>query len=298
MARLFADALTFAGHDPVGLIDDLNEDPKEPTAVPIAVPVPETPVAKAVLPFCLRFALPDVPSLANHNSAAPFVAIPDTPATKIVLPLCFRLSRSKRVENEDEKPEAVGVAVANPALVMLLPNPDAEPVPEAAAKQTHVPLPPLLNPTVQAEAGTLRSGELAFAAKLTPTPASELRDAPKPILKNPEPASVRPEPPVNRVAAPEAIPVPSTQHSVAQPQRQTAEPEHKTETRETPHPVEDMPEASLEATPGKAAEGLRDISFRLVDGSKEKVEVRLLERAGELRVSVRSADPQLNTELR
>ncbi|MDQ6707083.1 MAG: hypothetical protein M3Z85_14050, partial [Acidobacteriota bacterium] len=142
--------------------------------------------------------------------------------------------------------------------------------------------------------GTLRSGELAFAAKLTPEPVSDMREIPAPAAKNLAPAPVKPESPAYRVTAPEAVSVPSTQHSVAQPQHQTAEPEHKTEIRGIPRPVEVAPEP----TAGKPAEGLRDISFRLVDGSKEQVEVRLLERAGELRVSVRSADPQLNTELR
>ncbi len=270
------------GVDTFGAQDSI--DTKNQPAFLAAAAVPEPPVAGTVLPPCFQFATPDVLSFTNHSSAGPPIAVPGTRGS--------RFARPTRVEAEEEKPEAIAATIANQAPVMLLPNLEATAVPQSVAKQTEAPLPPPANPTVQAEVGTLSSGELAFAAKLMPTVVTELRETPAPAAKNPEPApALKPESPAYRVAAPEAVP---SIQSVAQPHGQTAEPEHKTETREIPRPLEVPPEV----TPSKPAEGLRDISFRLVDGSKEQVEVRLLERAGELRVSVRSADPQLNTELR
>ena len=223
------------------------------------------------------------------------MAVPETPAAQIVLPLGFRFARSKRVETDEgtSGSSVAAVAVANPAPPIVLPNLEAAPAQEAIAKQPEVPLAPLANPTVQAEAGTPRSGELAFAAKLMPMTGTEPQAITATAPKNPEPALSKPQFPVSRVTAPETVSVLSAP-AAAQPHHQTAEAEHKTEAREIPRPLEIPPEPAL----SKPAEGLRDISLRLVDGSKEQVEVRLFERAGELRVSVRSADPQLNTELR
>ncbi len=225
------------------------------------------------------------------NAATELPAIAETMPTRTVPPLRFRFARWKPVETDEGKSDAA--IVPNQAPLILPPNLEPVPAPESVAPKPEAPFVPPASPTVQAEAGDLRSGELAFAAKLTPAAVGEPQAITAPATKNSEAAPVKPQLPVYRPAPPEAVAAPLA-HPVAQPHHHAAESEHVTETREIPRPIEIPPEPAA----AKPAEGLRDISLRLVDGSKEQVEIRLVERAGELRVSVRSADSQLNTELR
>ncbi len=209
-----------------------------------------------------------------------------TVATSHALPfrLRFALANNDARDPDNEDPDkALPIAVP----LALVEDAASGPEPPAPAKPAEAPEIPFTPPAVRAEAGSLKPAELAFAAKLTP-----------------KTAPVRTAEPVHREEAPEAPIVPRIVEKIEaialpeafSPPVQDAPPvERKNEIRETPRPILEAPH---ELTAVKPIESLRDISLKLTDSKQEHVEVRLVERSGELHISVRSADTHLNTELR
>jgi hypothetical protein len=73
------------------------------------------------------------------------------------------------------------------------------------------------------------------------------------------------------------------------------------EAAETPaQPVQDLnpPDARFEPSPSKVSAPLKDLSIQVGQTPEQRVDLRVTERAGELRVAVRAADPEMAHSLR
>ncbi|MCU1260117.1 MAG: hypothetical protein JWO80_3002, partial [Bryobacterales bacterium] len=133
-------------------------------------------------------------------------------------------------------------------------------------------------------------------------PHPDRQDSSAPSSKPDQPASprkpsaaessspeTRPEPPARTPTAPAELAPVSSPPAAFQPANQTVKPQHVSQTAEA-HPLPEQP-ASPPGSP------IRDFSLRLSANNQDKVEVKVVETAGEIRVAVRSADPELTTSL-
>ena len=160
------------------------------------------------------------------------------------------------------------------------------------------------------EAAAPRTPELAFAARLTDTKAD-----PTPAPAIPTSAAAKPTPDTRKEGAANPPTIELREKAAA---TTPAPPEAPvTVTHSTLAPVDSTPRTSAPGTvsiskniaTALAAESpttleptrpepLRDIALRLTDQNQERVEVRLSDRGGDLRVAVHAADAQLTRDLR
>jgi len=114
-------------------------------------------------------------------------------------------------------------------------------------------------------------------------------------VKEPRRVDVDEPPPVQPVRDPAFQAAAWNRHEVsasAAPQARLEEP------NASPEHLVAAPAPAFAEGPAKRAEPLRDLSIQLGQGNQEKVELRVSERAGEVRVAVRTADIGLQNGLR
>ncbi len=248
------------------------------------------------------------------------------------LPLCFALPLPAPIPDEVQAapaPQAspeLEVQALRPAIPNLPASVRAVPMKAKASALAEPELLSALQLPVKDAPKDKPLGEIAFEAKLTqaqttparptqatpqattppvpqppaptspPVPNSEAKAPEKPAsateMAAPAPASrqaVLPhnaEPAVKVLeAAVSPVPVPTTERSVSSAPR--------TEVAAPPAaPASDIPDLAAPRT-----EPARDISFRIASAQNDAVDVKLVDRAGQIHVAVRSADPVLTQSL-
>ncbi|MGD1094779.1 MAG: hypothetical protein ABSB35_22655 [Bryobacteraceae bacterium] len=181
---------------------------------------------------------------------------------------------------------------------------DEQPINEQPAPLPKIDLPP------DAPSTDAQSGPIAFAARLTPTenaPATDVTQKAAPTTQQPTPRpaeqpAATPAEPADKSgtetlaeqfskteATPSVLPVSSNQAPAPSPLRNEVAPANPPATGRIEHVI-DPP-----ATPPSAS---HDITVRVPDATERGMDVRFVERAGEVRVSVRTGDGELAQTLR
>ena len=141
-------------------------------------------------------------------------------------------------------------------------------------------------PEVKPDVKTDASSDVKLETK--PEAKPETQEEHKPALKDKAPAA-KPEPADVQVS--ETITEAPTVPKTATENREIPKtPVDRTETPEPARPVAE-PHAAAPSQP------VKDLSFRLTSDQQEKVEVKVVERAGEVRVAVRTGDSELANSL-
>lgn len=264
----------------------------------------------------------------------PFVPAPDdsknSQSDETKIPAAALPSPIPELPTEAKSPAAPQAAVVETAL-RNHPEPPAAPVAGSPWKQTTTPLPhtelafaarvlPARGPTEpqpRKESDTTTGPRAPQTTRVTtpdrqadtdsqqrqpdsnpePSPIHALQRTSAPTLPRPTPSEpereVQPSPaPKETVTLSAPTPVIDTSQS-SSPTRSPERSQPVSHTSETQLPEVRVSEAQATAP----APPIRDFSLRLTGPDQDKVEVKVVESAGEIRVAVRSADPVLNTSL-
>jgi|SRR5450432_1976718 hypothetical protein len=238
--------------------------------VPTPVPTP------SAIPAAAASAAPAVPPIVLETPArnTPEKAVPLAPGSQ------WQQTTAKLPNSE----------LAFAARVLQAPdanNPPDKSQADAPAVRESLPLAKAQGPERQPNTGQDQQQQ----PEPKPQPAATQHSAP-PVSDRPRPSEAEPETraaPASKPAAEVPLPNPAAIVSEsAQPVRAKETTQHTAQTAETHLPE---PPAASPAPP------IRDFSLRLTGPDQDKVEVKVVESAGEIRVAVHSADPELTTSL-
>jgi hypothetical protein len=226
-------------------------------------------------------------------------------ATPVVIPAATDEPRPLELHldqsNQDGSAEQPSAGLTAAVLTTALPDVQADPA-EAMAAQ--------------------HPGDLAFAAKVGPEASATV--APKAGVQQPSPAADSESPLVDALSAasshevgktegdheqPETAPVTAgnpppalTQNSVldaaAKPTTDAASAAPRVEDTSSPTSSQVVQLNPVDHQPQKAVSPLSDIRVQLGGGAQERVDVRLVDRSGELHVAVRATSDNLTKDLR
>jgi hypothetical protein len=271
---------------------------KSPPDGPDAVPESVAIAAPVVVPAVLAPVRSTMPVIAYTRSiAAPATPVSQAPSTTVELDTPVDVQRPTAIPDDAAIPPRQEIAFA--VRLRDSDTPAAHPVPSAAPVQAQdrtpvLPVQPPLagDPGEDAHPHDQRPQSDAGFADSLPRAPLERREAPAPI----EPAAAAPAPsspvvtqhaapaPVHSSPAPILSPAPPRSAPPADPAVPIA---RATAAAPLPPPAEDA-----------APQPIRELSIRISDGTSRAADVRISDRAGEVRISVRSADPGLTTSLR
>ncbi|MBI4873288.1 MAG: hypothetical protein HY822_01500 [Acidobacteria bacterium] len=167
---------------------------------------------------------------------------------------------------------ALSPAKSGPALTPAGPSPAPQAAPETGARE--VPGPVAFTATLE---------DQAPAPKAEPVRPNVVPPRPQPTLERQEEKAPPPR---------ETLQTPLVLRSAPPPEPQDAPPERKVAAAEQPARIE-APKADI-----RPARAPIDVSIRIAGAQDRTAEVRLTERGGELKVTVRAADPELAQTLR